>query len=159
MDTNAIARDLTPGDNVKASNLIINKRFPDELLVSTNERDPTCFDMYRVDYKTGTKTLDTQNPGDVLGWGVHEPSNQVRQAVVKNQADSSTTVRVRDNAQADWRDLITFPYGENGNLLEFCNDDKSLLGDQQYWTRDYCPTQGRLTNGRDIGNHLLQRQV
>jgi len=66
-EATAVAKDLTPGTNVKASNLVTNKRFPNELLVATNERDPTCFDMYRVQYKTGGKVLDTKNPGDVLG--------------------------------------------------------------------------------------------
>jgi len=122
-DSDALARDLTPGENVKASNLITNKRFPDELLVATNERDPTCFDMYRIQYKTGEKTLDTQNPGDVLGWGSEDTSFEVREALVKNQADSSQTIRVRDDEKSEWRDLITLPYGENGNLVDFCNDN------------------------------------
>jgi len=120
-------RDLTPGENVKASNLITNKRFPDELLVGTNERDPAVFDMYRVQYKTGARTLDTTNPGDVLGWGAEDATFQIREALVKDQADSSETIRVRDHdgEGAEWRDLITHPYGENGNLVEFCNDGKS----------------------------------
>jgi len=138
------AQDLTPGENVKASNLITNKRYPDEILVGTNERDPACFDMYRINYKTGARTLDTKNPGDVLGWGTEDKTFQIREALVKNQSDSSETIRVRDAAatvpsttgtdtSADtdntdsntnaWRDLVTFPYGENGNLVEFCDDD------------------------------------
>merc|ERR1712161_78460 len=39
------AKDLTPGKDVKASNLLVNKRFKDEILVGTNERDATCFDI------------------------------------------------------------------------------------------------------------------
>ncbi len=116
------ARDLTPGDNVKASNLIVNKRFLDEVLIGTNERNPSCFDMYRVNYKSGEKILDTENPGDVVGWGTEDFTFEVREAVIRNQDDSSTTVRVRDNKQSEWRDLITFPYGENGNLVDFCAD-------------------------------------
>lgn len=119
----AEARDLTPGENVKASNLITNKRYPDEILVGTNERDPSLFDMYRVTYKTGERVLDTENPGDVLGWGTEDSSFEVREALVKSQTDSSETVRVRDSKSDEWRDLISFPYGENGNLVEFCDDD------------------------------------
>ena len=122
-DSDVLARDLTPGENVKASNLVTNKRFPDELLVATNERDASCFDMYRIQYKTGERTLDTQNPGDVLGWGTEDTSFEVREATVKNQADSSQTIRVRDDEKSEWRDLITFPYGENGNMVDFCNDE------------------------------------
>jgi dipeptidyl aminopeptidase/acylaminoacyl peptidase len=118
----AVAKDLTPGEGVKASNLIINKRFPDEILVATNERNPSFFDMYRVQYKTGEKVLDTENPGNVLGWGSEDFSFEVREALVKNQEDSSTTIRVRDNAESEWRDLANFPFGEDGNLVEFCAD-------------------------------------
>lgn len=118
----AVARDLTPGENVKASNLITNKRFRDEILVATNERTPTCFDMYRVDYRTGEKTLDTENPGDVLEWGTEDTTFEVREGVVKDQTDSSTIVVVRDDKNSEWRNFVTFPYGEEGNLVEFCND-------------------------------------
>jgi len=121
--SDAVAKDLTPGKDVKAQNLVTNKRFPDEILVATNERDPTCFDMYRVQYKTGEKVMDTENPGDILGWGSEDSSFEVREAFVKNQEDASTIVRVRDNKDSEWRDLATFPYGEDGNLVEFCADD------------------------------------
>jgi dipeptidyl aminopeptidase/acylaminoacyl peptidase len=130
-------QDLTPGDNVKASSLMTNKRYPNTLLVGTNERDPSCFDMYRIEnfQNNGgsqmTKTLDTQNPGNVVGWGSEDSSFEVRFAQVRNQADSSNTLRVRTSAQNvaatddddDWKDLITFPYGEEGGFVEFCNDD------------------------------------
>ena len=34
-----------------------------------------------------------------------------------------STKRVRDDKDSEWRDLATFPYGEDGNLVEFCADD------------------------------------
>ncbi|KAL3935882.1 MAG: hypothetical protein SGBAC_008691 [Bacillariaceae sp.] len=119
------ARDLTPGENVKASSLMTNKRFPDEILIGTNARDEKCFDIYRCNYKTGEMTLDTENPGDVVGWGAEDFSFEIREAVVRNQADSSTTVRIRDSAKEEWRELITFPYGENGGLVDWCADGKA----------------------------------
>ena len=133
VDPSAEALDLTPGKNVKASNVMTNKRYPNEILVGTNQRDEKCFDIYRCNYKTGELTLDTENPGDVVGFGSEDESFEVREAVVRNQADSSTTIRIRDNATSPWRDLITFPYGEEGNLVEFCPDGqtawlKSSLG-------------------------------
>ena len=33
-----------------------------------------------------------------------------------NPADSSTIVRVRDGQDAEWRDLVVFPYGEEGEI-------------------------------------------
>ena len=124
-DEDAKALDLTPGKKVKASSVMVNKRFPDEIMAGTNQRSEKMFDMYRCNYKTGELTLDTENPGDVVGWGSEDFSFEVREAVVRNQEDSSTTIRVRDDARSEWRDLITFPYGEEGNLVDFCADGKS----------------------------------
>jgi dipeptidyl aminopeptidase/acylaminoacyl peptidase len=123
----AVARDLTPFKGAKAQNVITNKRFPDQLLVAVNNRDPAKFDMYRCDLASGKLELDTENPGDVLGWGTEDESFEVREAVAMNPADSSTMVRVRDSAAAPWRDLITFPYGEEGNMVDFSKDGKSCL--------------------------------
>ncbi|EOD05634.1 hypothetical protein EMIHUDRAFT_107292 [Emiliania huxleyi CCMP1516] len=111
------ARDLTPFPGAKAQNVVTNKRFPDQLLVGINKRDPTQFDMYRCTLATGTE----------------DESFEVREAIVMNPADSSTaadsstTVRVRDSAGDEWRDLVTFPYGEEGNMVEFARDGKSVL--------------------------------
>ncbi len=74
-------RDLTPGPNIKAQNIITNRYHPNQILVGTNERNPKIFDMYRVFYKSGEKYLDTLNPGDVLGWKVEERSFEIRAAV------------------------------------------------------------------------------
>jgi dipeptidyl aminopeptidase/acylaminoacyl peptidase len=116
------AKDLTPGEKVKASSVMPNKRYPDELLISTNARNEKNFDMYKCDYKTGELTMVAENPGDVVGWGVEDESNEVRFALVRNQEDSSNTLRVRDSADSEWRELITFPYGEEGSFVEFCKD-------------------------------------
>jgi len=123
----SVARDLTPYKGAKAQNVITNKRFPDQLLVGINHRNPACFDMYRCDVASGKLTLDTENPGDVLGWGTEDESFEVREAVSMNPADSSTVVRVRDGKDAEWRDLVVFPYGEEGNMVDFSKDGKTCL--------------------------------
>jgi dipeptidyl aminopeptidase/acylaminoacyl peptidase len=123
-------RDLTPGKDVKAQNIITNYRYPNEILVGTNQRDPKTFDMYRLFYKTGEMHLDTLNPGDVIGWKVEDESFEVRGATVRNEADSSTTIRIRqsgdavnnDESETEWKDVFHFPYGEEGGLIDFCAD-------------------------------------
>lgn len=131
------ARDLTPGKDVKAQNIFTNYRYPDQILVGTNQRNPKVFDMYRCYYKTGELILDTINPGDVIGWKVEDESFEVRAATVRNSADSSTTVRIRSKAgsidndncengseeDTEWRDVFHYPYGEEGGLINFCPDD------------------------------------
>ena len=38
---------------------------------------------------------------------------------------STACEKSSDDASSEWRELITFPYGEEGNLLEFCKDGKT----------------------------------
>ncbi len=118
-------RDLTPFQGVRAANVMLDKKFPGQMLVGLNLRDRRVFDMHRIDLKTGAIVLDTQNPGDVLGW-VTDPDFQIRACQAQNPKDASTIVRVRDNKDAPWRDLVTLPFGENGGVVDFSLDGKSL---------------------------------
>ena len=118
-------RDLTPYQGVRAANIMLDKKFPQQMLVGLNLRDRRVFDMYRVDLETGAVVPDTQHPGDVLGW-VTDPEFQIRACQAQNPRDASTVVRVRDNRDAPWRDLAILPFGENGGVVDFAADGKSL---------------------------------
>ncbi len=124
LETKAV-RDLTPFQGVRAANVMLDKKFPEQMLVGLNLRDRRVFDMHRVDLRTGAIVLDTQNPGDVLGW-VTDPDFQIRACQAQNPRDASTVVRVRDSKDAPWRDLVTLPFGENGGVVDFSLDGKSL---------------------------------
>ena len=65
--------------------------------------------------------------GCVRGADEGARGGQVREALAVSQADSSRTVRVRDSADGAWRELVTFPYGEEGALVDFAKDGKSAL--------------------------------
>ncbi len=120
-----VVRDLTPFQGIRASNIMLDKKFPNEMLVGLNLRDRRVFDMYRVDLASGAITLDTENPGDVLGW-VTDPDFQIRAAQAQNPQNASTIMRIRDNREAPWRDLLTLPFGESGGIDDFSADGKSL---------------------------------
>jgi len=62
------AIDLTPFPGVKASGILLSKRFPDVLYIGLNRRDSEVFDMYRLDLPTRKLTLDTVNPGEITSW-------------------------------------------------------------------------------------------
>lgn len=98
-------RDLTPFQGVKAEGVVTDPNFPDEMLVGLNLRNRALFDMYRLDLNTGALTLDTSNPGDVLGW-VADPKFQIRGAQAMTP-DGGVELRVRDDAKSDWRTWIT----------------------------------------------------
>jgi len=120
-----VVRDLTPFQGIRAQGVILDKKHPNEMLVGLNVRDRRVFDMYRVDLTTGAIVLDTENPGDVVGW-VTDPGFQIRGAMAQNPKDASTMLRVRDARDAPWRDLLTWPFGENGGADDFTADGKAL---------------------------------
>ncbi len=57
--------DLTPLTGVKAQIHGLSPRHPDAILVGLNQRNPQLHDTYRVDLKTGERTLVKENPGFV----------------------------------------------------------------------------------------------
>jgi dipeptidyl aminopeptidase/acylaminoacyl peptidase len=111
-------RDLTPFEGVRAENLTTDPEHPGEVLIGLNKRDPSVFDMYRIDLASGEVTLDTENPGDVLGW-LTDADFRIRAAEAKDPETGDDIVRVRDGADAPWRELLRFPFGENGSAFGF----------------------------------------
>jgi Tol biopolymer transport system component len=61
-------RDVTPFEGVRAQNLITDPERPREALAGLHKRDPSIFDMYRVDLATGELSVDTENPDDAVSW-------------------------------------------------------------------------------------------
>ena len=59
------------------------------------------FDMYRCNIATGELTLDTENPGDVVGWGTEDESFEVREATVINQVTKDKVGGCRDPSTND----------------------------------------------------------
>lgn len=58
-------RDLTPFDKVQARIEEVSPQFPDEILISLNNRVPQLHDVHRVHLKTGEMKLAQQNDGFV----------------------------------------------------------------------------------------------
>jgi len=54
---------LTPGEGVQARPMGVSPEHPDEILVGLNDRDPRYHDLYRINVRTGERTLVLENPG------------------------------------------------------------------------------------------------
>jgi dipeptidyl aminopeptidase/acylaminoacyl peptidase len=59
------ANNLTPNKDVAARIEGVSPKFPDEILVGLNDRDPKYHDVYRINIRTGEKKLLVQNPGEI----------------------------------------------------------------------------------------------
>lgn len=117
-------RDLTPFANVRAKLLATHSKFPEQVLVLMNQRDPKLFDVHRLVLKTGALSLDTRNPGDINGWEV-DPGFVVRAALAVTPS-GGTDLRVRDNAKANWRSVVKVGPEESLTLHGFSDDGRSV---------------------------------
>jgi dipeptidyl aminopeptidase/acylaminoacyl peptidase len=54
-------KDLTPFDKVAAQIQGVSDKFPDEILVALNNRNPELHDIYRINIRTGARTLVQNN--------------------------------------------------------------------------------------------------
>jgi dipeptidyl aminopeptidase/acylaminoacyl peptidase len=118
-------RDYTPFQGVRAEVADVNPDFPDEILVEANIRNRQLMDVHRLSLKTGALTLDTENPGDVAGWGT-DAKFQVRAAQAQTP-DGGTEIRVRDDVKSSWKSLLKVGPDE---ILEF--EDFSKDGGSAY---------------------------
>jgi hypothetical protein len=98
-------RDLTPWQGVRNEFLASSPKFPDQILVTMNLRDRRLMEVYRINLRTGAVELDTENPGDVVGW-LADADLVVRGARVFTSR-GVTELRVRDDAKSPWRTWVT----------------------------------------------------
>lgn len=120
-----MTRDLTPFKGITAQIVAMDEKRPDTLLVGLNHRDPRLHDVYRLNLKNGALDLDTQNPGDVLGFEA-DRSLAVRAAQVM-KPDGSTEIRVRDSVTSPWRAFLSWSADEtNGGVASFTPDGKGI---------------------------------
>ncbi len=123
IDTQA-TKDLTPYEGVKVEVFAYDHRFPHDMLVLMNKRDPTLFDVYRLNLQTGQLQLDTENPGGVIGWSAdHQLRVRASQAYAE---DGSTLIRVRNQVTDPWRDFFKVDPTDVVTLLEFSPDNQAL---------------------------------
>jgi dipeptidyl aminopeptidase/acylaminoacyl peptidase len=117
-------RDLTPFEGVRAQGVDLDEDHPNEVLVGLNKRNKAVFDMHRIKIATGQDTLDTENPGNVVGW-VSDTDYVVRAATTMN-ADGSYDILVRDAAKEPWRKLIHIGPDDQGQAGSFGRDKNTL---------------------------------
>ncbi len=118
-------RDLTPfGDKVRSDIEAVDPRYPNQMLVTSNKRDPNVFDVYRINLRTDVAALDTRNPGTIGGWA--EDNKLVVRAAVQNNSDGSTEILVRANPSAPWHTLLKASPDDSIAPFAFSADNRSL---------------------------------
>ena len=99
-------RDLTPFEGIQARIIATRKSHRDEVLVGINRDNPQLHDVYRLDLTTGELTKLIENPG-YAGWLADE--DMVVRGAIAPLPDGGYDMLVRDDAESDWRTLLTHP--------------------------------------------------
>ncbi len=91
----AEVRDLTPGTGFQAQLIALPLSKPDELIIETNEREPTASDVYRLNISTGRRELVMKNTANILSWRV-DSNGTLRAAERYDTQGNSEILRVTD---------------------------------------------------------------
>ena len=120
-------RDLTPFDGVQTQLIAMERKFPTELLIGLNRDNAQLHDVYRLDLVTGELVKELENFG-VVGW--EADAQMVVRAAAAPQPDGGYTLLVRDDADSDWRPLLTVASDDalTSAPIAFSEDGRSLLG-------------------------------
>jgi dipeptidyl aminopeptidase/acylaminoacyl peptidase len=101
----ADARDLTPGDEVKASISSSSRDRPDEILISSNARVSEVSDLIRVNTRTGESSMHFENDGGYVSM-ISDPDWTVR-VRGRMTADGGSSYDYRDGGDAEWMPFET----------------------------------------------------
>lgn len=117
------ARDLTPGDKVKADVVDILEDDDDHMILSHNRRDDSAFDVFRINVKTGAETLIAENPGNIVSWGT-DHDGKLRVAGTSDGVN--TSLLYRDSEDEEFRAIVTTSFKEAVSPLFFTFDNRRL---------------------------------
>jgi dipeptidyl aminopeptidase/acylaminoacyl peptidase len=96
-------RDLTPIPGVQARIEEVSYKFPNDILVGLNDRDPRLHDVYRVNIESGERKLTQKNEGDFVAF----------------VADDDFNVRVAQKTTADGGGELFVPATEGTEWVSF----------------------------------------
>ncbi len=123
-DPDAPSIDLTPFPGVRAQIVDVPHADPQHLLVALNKRDPSAFDVHRLDLATTEVELVAENPGNIGAW-VTDVSGRLLAAITQT-ATGDSEVLVRDREDEEFRVLREFANEDDVNVFGFVPDGSAL---------------------------------
>ncbi len=96
--------DLTPETGVQVQLQHVSSRFPSEILIALNDRDPRLHDIYRVEIPSGKRTLVLQNEGYAAF--VTDESYRVRLAV---RITPRGAMEILQQSETEWTVFADIP--------------------------------------------------
>jgi dipeptidyl aminopeptidase/acylaminoacyl peptidase len=101
-------KDLTPLEGVRAEIAAVSHKFPNEILVSLNDRNKEYHDVHRINIQTGAKTLVEEN-NQFAGFMIDDSYN-VRFAMKMTEDGGSEVFRKNGTA---WQSFTKIPMADS----------------------------------------------
>lgn len=117
-------RDLTPFEGVKVGVVDVPRGDHEHVLISTNRRDPSMFDVERLNLTTGAIGFVAENPGNIMGW-LTDREGRLRAAYAQTPTGDHQ-VLVRDAEDQPFRVLAEYANEDSGAPYAFSRDGREL---------------------------------
>lgn len=118
------ARDLTPFEGVRVTLVDVPHDDPTHVLVAMNRRDPTAFDVHRLDLVGGGLELVAENPGHIADWVTDHRGRLLAAAAQTPEGD--TEILVRGSEDEAFRSLTVYANEDGGGVVGFTPDGDAL---------------------------------
>lgn len=123
---NKEVKELTPYPKVRVNLIDVLETISEtDVLVGMNKRDPTVFDVYRINVVSGAVDLVLENK-KTFGSYIVDNSGQLRIAVASDGVNN--TIYYRDNDKSEFKKVKTLNFKENLTLQVFDKENKNVYG-------------------------------
>ena len=118
-------KNLTPFKGVKFAIVdLLDGLSENHILILSNQRLKTVFDVYRLNIKTGNRELIVENPGNFTSY-LTDHEGKLRVALSADGVNSS--VYYRETEQEEFKKILTTSFKENFFPMLFTFDNKNLF--------------------------------
>ncbi len=139
---------FTDFENVRTQILDDLEDIPDEVIIGMNKRNPTVFDPYRLNIKTGKMEMLAENPGNIQGWMFdHDGKLRVAYAIVDGV---NTSILYRETEQDEWKDVLTTSFKDNMSPYFFTFDNKNVIGTSNLGRDKSVVVEFDIANGKEV---------
>ncbi|MCS7275175.1 MAG: alpha/beta fold hydrolase [Candidatus Bipolaricaulota bacterium] len=109
LETNE-TKDLTPLENARAEIQEVSRKYPHEILILLNDRDPQAHDLYRVNIESGERELLLKNEEGFIGFTTDE---EYRVRLAMRFAPDGGSELLRRASDDSWESFIRIPYEDS----------------------------------------------
>lgn len=112
--------------NEKSRFRVIEDQLIDDkyLLVSSNKRDSTVFDVYRLNVRNGNMEMAAQNPGNIIDWRT-DSEGKLRLAISSDGVNSTILYRAAENLP--FKSVLTSNFKDTFSPVAFSREEPNVI--------------------------------